>query len=414
MDLYIWIHRYTDGRQEDWKIPNTRLAPNPRRTLRFYWMVDGEKEIGLLEHAHDQAIWSMKWHPLGHILATGSNDNNTKFWARNRPGDTVEDIFGLSSHTTMIGHLDKEREPRMAPLKSNQETQEVYRSDTFIPGMGLDENLYEQLNKDGNLMTTDTTLLVPDDMSRQNLAPMIGAKRTLIKQPPAKKAQRQFERMWNNSKGIGAGTDDFAAMIGGMGREDAESSSGGGGGMMRSTMPNVTLTIQPSTSSMTSSQPRMMNSHHRFQRNCEDLQSLYAARSQGNVEGSEEIDTMSVATQTDPEGPEAETQQDLRLEGAQQTQQDLRLEGGQLAQEDLRLEGGQLTQQDLRLEGGQLAQEDLRLEGGQLTQQDLRLEGGQQTQQGSRNELILATCSAFIGAVAGIFLYSIIKVKFTK
>ncbi|KAF1764731.1 hypothetical protein GCK72_004681 [Caenorhabditis remanei] len=230
-----------------------------------YWMVDGEKEIGLLEHAHDQAIWSMKWHPLGHILATGSNDNNTKFWARNRPGDTVEDIFGLSSHTTMIGHLDKEREPRMAPLKSNQETQEVYRSDTFIPGMGLDENLYEQLNKDGNLMTTDTTLLVPDDMSRQNLAPMIGAKRTLIKQPPAKKAQRQFERMWNNSKGIGAGTDDFAAMIGGMGREDAESSGAGGGGYGAPMLPPTKSFLGPPTtggSLLGPSQPRPPQEYH--------------------------------------------------------------------------------------------------------------------------------------------------------
>lgn len=188
-----------------------------------YWMVDGEKEIGLLEHAHDQAIWSMKWHPLGHILATGSNDNNTKFWARNRPGDTVEDIFGLSN-ATMVGHLDKEREPRMnMAMKPNQEIPEAIHSDTYIPGMGLDENLYEQLTRDGN-MTMDQTLLVPDDMSRQTLAPMIGAKRTLIKQPPAKKAQRQFERMWNNSnKGISAGTDDFSAVIGGQGREDVAS-----------------------------------------------------------------------------------------------------------------------------------------------------------------------------------------------
>ncbi|CAL2030892.1 unnamed protein product [Caenorhabditis brenneri] len=214
-----------------------------------YWMVDGEKEIGLLEHAHDQAIWSMKWHPLGHILATGSNDNNTKFWARNRPGDTVEDIFGLTN-TTMIGHLDKEREPRLAPMKTSSEAQEVYRPDTFIPGMGLDENLYEQLTKDGSLMT-ESALLVPDDMSRQNLAPMIGAKRTLIKQPPAKKAQRQFERMWNNSKGIGAGTDDFSAMIGGMGREDTE-------GYSQSQLPTKSFLGPPTTggSLLGPSQPR--------------------------------------------------------------------------------------------------------------------------------------------------------------
>ncbi len=39
----------------------------------------------------------------------------------------------------------------------------------------------------------------------------IGAKRTLIKQPPPKRAQRQFERMWNVAKpgGAGGGGDDF-------------------------------------------------------------------------------------------------------------------------------------------------------------------------------------------------------------
>ena len=37
--------------------------------------------------AHEYAIWSMDWHPLGHILATGSNDRATRFWTRPRPGD---------------------------------------------------------------------------------------------------------------------------------------------------------------------------------------------------------------------------------------------------------------------------------------------------------------------------------------
>ncbi|CAB3411246.1 unnamed protein product [Caenorhabditis bovis] len=182
-----------------------------------YWLVDNPKEIGLLEHAHDQAIWAMKWHPLGHILATGSNDNNTKFWARNRPGDTVEDIFGLSA-ATMVGHLDKEREPKAVSTKSTLNDVFNNKPDIYIPGMGLDEALYEQINKD--VESTMTPLLVPDDLTRVSSGPMIGAKKTLIKQPPAKKAQRQFERMWNNSKGIGAGTDDFSAVLGGMGRED--------------------------------------------------------------------------------------------------------------------------------------------------------------------------------------------------
>lgn len=67
-----------------------------------YWLVHNEKELALLEQAHDQAVWTMEWHPLGHLLATGSNDNNTKFWARNRPGDTQEDIFGLSPITGVL------------------------------------------------------------------------------------------------------------------------------------------------------------------------------------------------------------------------------------------------------------------------------------------------------------------------
>jgi len=38
-------------------------------------------------YAHDYAIWSMEWHPMGHILASGANDRATRFWTRPRPGD---------------------------------------------------------------------------------------------------------------------------------------------------------------------------------------------------------------------------------------------------------------------------------------------------------------------------------------
>lgn len=41
-----------------------------------------------LQYAHDFAVWSLAWHPLGHILASGSNDRVTRFWSRPRPGDT--------------------------------------------------------------------------------------------------------------------------------------------------------------------------------------------------------------------------------------------------------------------------------------------------------------------------------------
>ncbi|WKX95761.1 hypothetical protein Q1695_012314 [Nippostrongylus brasiliensis] len=174
-----------------------------------YWLVENEKEVAFLEHAHDQAVWAMKFHPMGHILATGSNDNNTKFWARNRPGDTQEDIFGLASFTTnMVGALDKEREPKSAAVRLDDE----YLA-PVIPGMGLDGDVVEKMNRDitSNPATAHhTMLLMPEDLNaRHQHNANIGAKKTLIKQPPPKKAQRQFERMWNVSKPGGGGFDDY-------------------------------------------------------------------------------------------------------------------------------------------------------------------------------------------------------------
>ncbi|VDM67529.1 unnamed protein product, partial [Strongylus vulgaris] len=169
-----------------------------------YWLVENEKEVAFLEHAHDQAVWAMKFHPMGHILATGSNDNNTKFWARNRPGDTQEDIFGLASFTTnMVGALDKEREPKSAAVRLEDE----YMA-PVIPGMGLDDEVVEKMNRDitSNPATAHhTMLLMPEDLNARHQA----TKKTLIKQPPPKKAQRQFERMWNVSKPGGSGFDDY-------------------------------------------------------------------------------------------------------------------------------------------------------------------------------------------------------------
>ena len=36
-----------------------------------------EKDLGNMDEAHDGMIWDMSWHPLGHMLVTGSNDRST-------------------------------------------------------------------------------------------------------------------------------------------------------------------------------------------------------------------------------------------------------------------------------------------------------------------------------------------------
>ncbi|KAH7107224.1 WD40-repeat-containing domain protein [Auriculariales sp. MPI-PUGE-AT-0066] len=39
-----------------------------------------------LPQAHDTNVWALAFHPLGHILVSGSNDHTTRFWSRERPG----------------------------------------------------------------------------------------------------------------------------------------------------------------------------------------------------------------------------------------------------------------------------------------------------------------------------------------
>lgn len=50
-----------------------------------------------IQYAHSGTIWSLDWHPLGHILASGSKDNFTRFWSRARPGETsyMKDRFHI-------------------------------------------------------------------------------------------------------------------------------------------------------------------------------------------------------------------------------------------------------------------------------------------------------------------------------
>ncbi|TFK34881.1 WD40-repeat-containing domain protein [Crucibulum laeve] len=47
-----------------------------------------------LSQAHDSNVWSLAFHPLGHLLVSASNDHTTRFWSRERPGDTSSVFSG--------------------------------------------------------------------------------------------------------------------------------------------------------------------------------------------------------------------------------------------------------------------------------------------------------------------------------
>lgn len=43
----------------------------------FYFFYRTEKELAGMDDAHEGTIWDMSWHPLGHMLVSGSNDHTT-------------------------------------------------------------------------------------------------------------------------------------------------------------------------------------------------------------------------------------------------------------------------------------------------------------------------------------------------
>lgn len=83
-------------------------------------MDDVSKPVAMLEGAHENIVWSLDWHPMGHVLASGSADFSTRFWARMRPCDAPQDRFvlgkaaadalGLRDVTTAMQHAASDNE----------------------------------------------------------------------------------------------------------------------------------------------------------------------------------------------------------------------------------------------------------------------------------------------------------------
>ncbi|PNS17449.1 Polyadenylation factor subunit 2 [Sphaceloma murrayae] len=83
-----------DGAMHHYLLDEQNLPPGATPTLSPYDSpegIDSPAQSIYPAHkvpaAHEYNIWSMDWHPLGHILVTGSNDRATRFWSRPKPGD---------------------------------------------------------------------------------------------------------------------------------------------------------------------------------------------------------------------------------------------------------------------------------------------------------------------------------------
>lgn len=85
-----------------------------------------------IAEAHDSNVWSLAFHPLGHLLVSASNDHTTRFWSRERPGDQTS-VFsaggekppGANAADTSTGQDEYDQDDSMVALPGMS-----------IPGMG--------------------------------------------------------------------------------------------------------------------------------------------------------------------------------------------------------------------------------------------------------------------------------------
>lgn len=81
----------------------TSLCVHPHYTELFvsgstngnisYYQLFNEEPIKVIEKAHDNIIWCTEYHPVGHVLATGSLDQSCRFWVKEGKSEETFDYL---------------------------------------------------------------------------------------------------------------------------------------------------------------------------------------------------------------------------------------------------------------------------------------------------------------------------------
>lgn len=143
-----------------------------------------------MEMAHEGMIWSLAWHPLGHILCSGSNDHTSKFWTRNRPGDKMRDRYNLNLLPGM-----SEDGVEYDDVEPN--------SIAAIPGMGIPEQLKAAMEQEQSSKEADpeVEMSIPGlDWGVDEVMGKDAKKVPQKKVPYAKPIPAQFQQAWAENK----------------------------------------------------------------------------------------------------------------------------------------------------------------------------------------------------------------------
>lgn len=98
----------------------------------LFWSLDSadpSTPVHSMLTAHDGNVWGVAWHPLGHLLASGSNDHTTRFWQRARPEDGRLVGEGIESEAQQASKAQRWNKA----AKGGEEWDE---ENSYIPGLG--------------------------------------------------------------------------------------------------------------------------------------------------------------------------------------------------------------------------------------------------------------------------------------
>jgi polyadenylation factor subunit 2 len=128
-----------------------------------------------LSQAHDSNVWSLTFHPLGHLLVSASNDHTTRFWSRERPGDVSSVFSGGGEKPPEVldtGGQDEDEDAMVVPgftyaaagasgtgmdwwAKDDDGAAAASSSGRFAGGAGVGENRFGRRGDAGGLGSDD-------------------------------------------------------------------------------------------------------------------------------------------------------------------------------------------------------------------------------------------------------------------
>lgn len=78
---------------------------------------------------------------------SGSNDHSTKFWARNKPGDSMKDRYNLNLLPVEDEMDDPHSQLNPSVGSATSSSFSMSSSSTLLPGMGIDEEQLQQIKQ---------------------------------------------------------------------------------------------------------------------------------------------------------------------------------------------------------------------------------------------------------------------------